>query len=304
MRLFPHDELRYYSFGLRAGLANLFTNGLTLGLRKTAGKIAQPINAASRFPEYFWFERAIRRALTDLPSARRISVLDVGSPKLIGLYLAHTTQADLTLSDITALNVDEYRAMWRALRPTARGSAQFVLQDARRLGFRAGQFDVVYAMSVIEHITGDAGDATALAEMIRVLRPGGLLVVSVPLGERYEEQHRVGFAGAARETGDREVYFFQRIYDAQAVRTRLLAATGDLERLDITTVSRRRPWMGRIFGSLGDNARGALGFLNPLLSIATNRSTSGLDGTIASQYGPCHSARDIYGDVILSGWKR
>ena len=112
------------------------------------------------------------------------------------------------LTDISELNVDEYQVMWRALHSRARGSAVFSLQDVRSLHFDAAAFDVVYSMSVIEHVEGESGDSTAMREMVRVLKPGGLLVVSVPFGRTYAEQHRVGFAGAARKTGDHGTYFF------------------------------------------------------------------------------------------------
>jgi hypothetical protein len=144
MPLFPHDELRYFFFGLQAGLANAAANGLQLGLKKTIGKVAQPINAPSRFPEYYCFDRAIREHAALQPEPRRLKILDVGSPKLMGLYLARTTSATVLMSDISSLNVGEYRAMWCALRHRAYGSASFALQDARALPFRAGEFDVRY----------------------------------------------------------------------------------------------------------------------------------------------------------------
>src|ERR1051325_12248929 len=68
MSLFPHRELTYYFFGLRAGFANLFTNWFQLGFKKTAGKIMQPINSYTRFPEYYWFDAAISSYLARLPA--------------------------------------------------------------------------------------------------------------------------------------------------------------------------------------------------------------------------------------------
>jgi SAM-dependent methyltransferase len=303
MPLFPHDELRYFLFGLQAGLANAAANGLQLGVKKTIGKLAQPINAPSRFPEYYCFDTAIREHSALQPEPRRLRILDVGSPKLMGLYLACTTSAAVLMSDISSLNVDEYRAMWCALRPRAAGSASFALQDARALPFRAGEFDVVYSMSVVEHIEGEDGDRDAVRELIRVLRPGGLLLISVPFGFRYIEQQRVGFAGAARSVGDRQSYFFQRIYDRQAFERRILDEARGFADLRVTTIARVRPRLWRGWGRLGENARGALGFLNPLLSSAINQRRPGIDDSFDVSYGPMHSARDVYGDLVLAGWK-
>ena len=49
--------------------------------------------------------------------------------------------------------------------------------DAHHLPFPDGSFDVVIISEVLEHIPDDRG---AIAEMVRVLRPGGRLAVTVP----------------------------------------------------------------------------------------------------------------------------
>jgi SAM-dependent methyltransferase len=305
MSLFPHRELRYYFFGLRAGMANLFLNGMRLGVKKTAGKIMQPINSYTRFPEYYWFDRAITNYLAGMPAGRRPVILDAGSPKALGLYFGANTAAELTLTDISELNIDEYQVMWRALQKRAKGEVSFSLQDARRLQFAPASFDVVYSMSVLEHIEGqggEEGDAAALRELLRVLKPGGLLALSVPFGSTYMEQKRVGFSGAARKTGDRESYFFQRIYDPAAFQSRIVGQLAELKGVQITTIQRTRPWISRTFGALGENMRGALGGLNPLLSAMGNRSAAGAE-PFATRYGEFHDAKDIYGDIILTGIK-
>ena len=304
MKLLPHDELKYYWFALNAGVANLLTNGTHLGLRKTIGKITQPINSHSRFPEYYWFEEAIRKHLRQVPSQKNVRILDVGSPKMLGLYLACNTTAEVTLTDISELNVDEYQIMWKGLQKKAKGTLRFALQDARSLGYGDAEFDVVYSMSVIEHIEGEEADARAVRELVRVLKPGGLLALSVPFGPRYIEQQTIGVAGAARKMGDRQLYFFQRIYDSRLFQERILKHAAELTNVNLTTVQRSNQWLGRSFGALGENLRGVLGFVNPLLSVAINRSSNGLTELARANYGQVHSARDVYGDVILTGQKQ
>jgi SAM-dependent methyltransferase len=303
VKLFPHQELKFYSFGFRAGVLNLLSNGLRLGARKTIGKITQPINAHSRFPEYYWFEAAIRAYQCSLPPQQRIRILDVGSPKMLGLYLGCNTQAEVTLTDISELNVDEYRTMWRGLEANAKGTVLFSLQDARSLEYPDSEFDIVYSMSVVEHIEGEEGDSRAVRELLRVLKPGGLLVLSVPFGAQYVEQKRIGFSGAARKTGDHQAYFFQRIYDAPVFQKRILDHAAGMNQVTLVTVERRHAWLSRAFGSLGENIRGVLGFMNPLLSVAINRSSQGIDELHNVNYGQFHSSRDVYGDLILTAQK-
>jgi SAM-dependent methyltransferase len=304
VKLLPHHELKYYWFALNAGVSNLLANGMRLGPRKTIGKITQPINAHSRFPEYYWFEEAIRKHLSQVPPQKNVRMLDVGSPKMLGLYLAWNTRAEVTLTDISEINVDEYQMMWKGLQKKAKGTLRFALQDARSLGYGDAEFDVVYSMSVIEHIEGEEADSRAVRELVRVLKPGGLLALSVPFGPRYIEQQTIGVAGAARKTGDRHLYFFQRIYDSRLFQERILKHAAGLKNVNLTTVQRSNQWLGRSFGTLGENVRGMLGFVNPLLSAAINRSSSGLTEPARANYGEVHSARDVYGDVILTGQKQ
>ena len=112
------------------------------------------------------------------------------------------------------------------------------------------------------------------------------------------------FAGAARKTGDSETYFFQRIYDAVAFQKRILEQATGLSAITLTTVSRRNQWLARVFGAMGESARGALGFMNPLLSLAINRSSNGVEGSLKGKYGQFHAAHDVYGDLIMTGQKK
>jgi len=95
------------------------------------------------------------------------------------------------------------------LASTAKGELRFAAQDVRRLDYGDQEFDIVYSMSVIEHVEGQSGDSEAIREMVRVLRPGGLLLASVPFSSTYIEQHREGFAGCgfAKQAMRRGIFF-------------------------------------------------------------------------------------------------
>lgn len=57
-----------------------------------------------------------------------------------------------------------------------------VTGSAEALPFEASSFDVVLCLEMLEHVPADAR-RPALAEMLRVLRPGGRLIVSFPADE-------------------------------------------------------------------------------------------------------------------------
>ena len=50
--------------------------------------------------------------------------------------------------------------------------------DGRHLAFRDETFDVAYSLSSIEHFGGLQGAVSAIDEMARVVKPGGVVVVA------------------------------------------------------------------------------------------------------------------------------
>lgn len=62
----------------------------------------------------------------------------------------------------------------------------FIVCDARHLPFQEGCFDCVQSISTIEHIglpSDLKGDSKAVREMIKVVKPNGSLIITVPFGK-------------------------------------------------------------------------------------------------------------------------
>jgi len=87
---------------------------------------------------------------------------------------------------VVALDQDEEElyavaAMFAAMRDAGDagdgGSAESMPGDALKLPFPDGHFDHVLAAEILEHIPDDE---LAMAELARVLRPGGTAAVTVP----------------------------------------------------------------------------------------------------------------------------
>jgi SAM-dependent methyltransferase len=97
-------------------------------------------------------------------------VLDCGCG--MGFYLF--VMGRLRRLDLVGLDSDVSRLDWAA---RERVPARLVEGDAQRLPFDDGSFDKVLMSEVLEHLPDDRG---ALAEAHRVLRPGGILAISVP----------------------------------------------------------------------------------------------------------------------------
>jgi SAM-dependent methyltransferase len=72
---------------------------------------------------------------------------------------------------------DMFAAMRKAGEVPDGADADVKQGDALQLPFADGEFDRVLAAEVLEHIPDDE---TAIAELVRVLRPGGTIAVTVP----------------------------------------------------------------------------------------------------------------------------
>ncbi|MCV7195260.1 class I SAM-dependent methyltransferase [Mycobacterium angelicum] len=143
-------------------------------------------------------------------------VIDVGCGAGRHAFEAYRRGADVVAFDRDGAELRSVDTMLRAMAQTgeapATASAKAVLGDALRLPYADETFDCVIASEILEHVPQD--DA-AIAELIRVLKVGGTLAVSVPrwLPERVcwmlsEEYH-------SNEGGH------VRIYRASALRDKI-----------------------------------------------------------------------------------
>ena len=112
------------------------------------------------------------------PSTR---VIDVGCGAGRHAFEAYRRGAEVVAFDRAESELRSVGTILRAMAETgeapATASAKVVLGDALSLPYADETFDCVIASEILEHIPQD--DA-AIAELIRVLRVGGTLAVSVP----------------------------------------------------------------------------------------------------------------------------
>ena len=101
------------------------------------------------------------------------------------------------------------------------GRVHSEVQDARALAYGDETFDAVYSVSVLEHIPDD-GDSAAMRELIRVVRAGGVVVVTVPYDRSYRETFVRGPVYERKPLGS-ETIFYERHYDREALIKRLLS---------------------------------------------------------------------------------
>ena len=218
-RFRPFSLADFYSISVEAGLRGLGS----VPWSKAGARLLNPLSY-TRFMEY---ELVLER-LGSLSGKR---ILDIGSPKLLAFAIGRHCDTELVSVDIDPGALDSWARLWPRVAPRARaGRLRFEEADARALPYGDGSFDAVYSLSVVEHIPGE-GDSAALSEMARVVRPGGVVVLTVPFDPNaYSEEFVEGGAfGRAAVAGPQ---FYQRRYDEVALRKRLSTPALVLERTD------------------------------------------------------------------------
>lgn len=199
-------------FGRHLGL-RLLRSGTTLGVPYL---LVAPVSIT----RYFEFEFVF--AHIPAPS---FACLDVSSPRLFSLFMAAARPA----VSIQMINPDfEDADITRAIADRLGYSNVVVSSDAVSvLAGQSAKYDCIWSISVIEHVAGDEGDTEAMRLMYAALRPGGRLIVTVPVDRRFWHEYRDrDYYGSHEVPTPSGKYFFQRLYDEAHLRARLVEPLG------------------------------------------------------------------------------
>jgi SAM-dependent methyltransferase len=200
--------------------------GLLVGLRSLRREPALGLKRLV-LPVSYWRSREFAYAWQHLTCPPGSRVLDVGSPKDLAAMLARHRAYHVVATDILpqAVALSQRYADAQQLNGQgagrATGTVRSEVQDGRALSYPDASFDAAYSVSVLEHIP-DGGDTVAMRELLRVVRPGGVVVVTVPFDRRYRETF-VQRPVYERQAVGSEPVFYERHYDRRALAERLMS---------------------------------------------------------------------------------
>jgi len=161
----------------------------------------------TNMPMMRWWEHARATLFLGVVQSRRI--LDVGSREsIVPAYLADKG-ALVTAVDLSTAMIKPHPGV------------TIMEADARELPFEDNSFDHVISTACIKHIPEDT---KAVTEMLRVVKPHGLVALSFDFGQEYME--------LPSEATGRRVYDANSVYERLVVPQAVIQEPADFERCD------------------------------------------------------------------------
>lgn len=185
------------------------------GRRSGAHYLLTPVNSV----RYFEFDFAWA-CLRGEPGR----CLDLSSPRLFSLYVAsQRPRARITLLNPSPRDTAETQVTIRAL---SLNNVQVQTLAVDALASSVDEYDCIWSLSVVEHIAGTYEDRDAVRWMYAALKPGGRLILTVPVDRQYWVENRELDHYGTQPRTETGQYFFQRFYDLKAINERLVEPIG------------------------------------------------------------------------------
>lgn len=118
-------------------------------------------------------KRRAREIIKEIDPHDSDNIMDLGCGTGYYLFLLSSLPVKLNLIGLDS----DKKALEEAKESLKNRKIRFILGDSHKLPFKENTFDKIVASEVLEHLDNDE---KALKEMYRVLKRGGVLVVSVP----------------------------------------------------------------------------------------------------------------------------
>lgn len=256
---------RLFLFGLSLGLRNLARQGSLFrrecGARKLLARLFHPVD--------YWRYAEIGLVLdhlgSRLPTDAPVRLLELSGPKISALLLSDRfARAEVVSLDVMAGDLKEWFLLKSRLSDGG-GRIRLLAADGRGLPFPGGSFDAAVSVCAIEHFPG-RGDLEASRELARCVRPGGTVLLTLPVASEYRETWLDEDVYDRKYRG--EPLFWQRHYDEQTIEERIVRPGGWRLVERVYVGERWIPFERASRRVLGSALFEALGLLHPLAASA------------------------------------
>jgi SAM-dependent methyltransferase len=206
-----------YLFGYVIGFNSFIKGHYKIGIKR----MIHPVG--------YWRYPVFNYIIKKLINKEKLRVLDIGSPKILSLYFALRKGYETFSIDIQDL---EIYSVWKTYYLDSKNSNIFKIdkyknqhlfipeiQDGRKLDYPDNFFDLVYSVSVLEHIPSD-GDSLTMKEIERVLKPNGTAIIEVPYSAKEYDTYMDGDVYDRKYSN--QPVFYQRHYDNRTINTRII----------------------------------------------------------------------------------
>jgi len=178
------------------------------------GLLVAPLDSV-RYFEFDFMWSAVKRI-------RVRSYLDVSSPRMLPLLITDREKslvADLINPDKKDMHATISLANLFGVADRCRFHGSLIEEAP----LRQESFDLITSMSVIEHIPDDKG---AIQKMWDLLKPGGVLLISIPCAAKASEEYTNLNDYQLIDTDERGFVFWQRYYDEALIQQKIYSITG------------------------------------------------------------------------------
>lgn len=133
-----------------------------------------PIDALHNFIRSWEYPYVYQNILNIFPKNKKLNILDVGSgitffPYALSKLSHQVTALDNDKKTLTGLEIanKSIKSQYKKL--------NVVIEDAKKMSFKSGTFDLVYSISVLEHIPSNQ---LVIKELSRVLKKDGFCILT------------------------------------------------------------------------------------------------------------------------------
>lgn len=214
----------FAKFGQRIGLSLLASGKARLSLEY----LISPVISVRYFEVPF--------AYGALPTSNHGRWLDVSSPRIFPLYVLQNRSASMEVWNPDRDDLSTTVSIAKLLRLDGITPRPASVDE---LSQKFATFDCITSISVIEHISGQYDDRQAVRWMSESLRPGGRLILTVPTAQIPYDEYRDSPVYPTQEYVEGRGYFFQRWYDEDAIRQRIIDSLVNMQVHEITYCGER-----------------------------------------------------------------